>query len=291
MSDLVLPTVFLVVSLHKVQTLVAAGYFGLDFRVYRAAAAAALAGGDPWLVDVAGFRFGGPPPTLLAYVPAAFVPEFLGAAAYLLVSVGAALYAVRALRLPYWWLLFPPLVESGAVLNPDVLMVALLVATGRVAGLAVPLKVYGAIPLLAQRRFGAVAVGLAVCALTLPLWATFVADRSVIVSAFDAQSAGLSAWGTWWLFVPAALAVFALRRSGGDWLAVPALWPYTQLHYATIALPALRHRPLLALALSFGYPLLAPAAIIGQALWETWRVRRARATEAQGVLRPVEASL
>jgi hypothetical protein len=266
------PTVFAVVSLHKVLTLMAAGYFGIDFRVYRAAALAALGGGDPWLATTAGQRFGGPPPTLLAYLPAAFLPEIVGVAVYLGLSVAAAALAVRALRLPWWWLLFPPIVESVVVLNPDVLVLALLVAGGRFAGFGVPLKVYAAIPLLLQRRFAALALGGAICVVTLPLWPMFVADRAIIVSAFDAQSAGLSAWGTW-LVVPALLALVAMRRSGGEWLAVPAIWPYTQLHYAALALPALRTRPALAIALSFGYPFLAPVAIIVQAAWESWRGR------------------
>lgn len=272
-EQIAVPTVFAILSLDKVLTLVPAGYVAIDFRVYRAAAVALLSGGDPWLTSAAGARFAGPPPTLLAYLPAAFLAETVGAALFLALSIAAATFAVRALRLPWWWLLFPPVVESVVVLNPDVLVLALLVAGGRLAGLSVPLKVYAAIPLLLQRRFGALAIGAVVCAVTIPLWSTFVADRGVIRAAFDTQSASLSAWNTI-LLVPAAIALVSLRGRGAEWLAVPAVWPFTQLHYAAIALPALRSRPLLAIALSFGYPLLAPVAIIAQAVWETWHRRQ-----------------
>jgi hypothetical protein len=286
---LVLPVVFGAITVGTLWLSIG-GWFGLDARVYRAAAAAVLAGHDPWRVTVDGLPFAGPPPTLLMYLPAAFVPESVAVVAYTVLNIVAAVVLVRSLRLPSWWLLFPPISGSIIVGNPDVVVACLAVCGGRFAGLAIPIKLYAAIPLLFERRFGAIALGAAVCALTLPLVPMFMADAGVINGTFDAFADGrLSAWGSP-LFVPTLIAILLMRARGGGWLAVPALWPHTQLHYACLALPALRGRPVVAIALSIGFVQLAPAAILAQAAWELWRLRRTRTTEAQRGLRPVEAS-
>ena len=254
------------------------GWFGLDVRIYRAAASAMLAGQDPWLATTDGLRFAGPPPTLLLYIPSALLPETAAIALYTGFGIVAAVAVARALRMPAWWLLFTPLAESVILGNPDVLAIAILVCGGRFSGFAIAVKAYAAVPLLFGGRVGAVVVGVAVCAITLPLWPMFLAHAADVTATLAGQAhGGLSAWGTV-LLVPAALAIFALRRRGAEWLAVPALWPYTQLHYAAIALPALRQRPVLAVALCLGYPLVAPVAIIAQATWESWRDRHTTAT-------------
>jgi hypothetical protein len=287
--DLAVPTVFFTVSLHRLAVTLATDSLAIDIRIYRASAAAWLAGTDPWVASVNGLRSGAPPPSLLPYLPAALMPDIPAILIYGAIGVIAGVLLIRALALPWWWLLFPPLVDSVLVGNPDVLVALLVFGGGTSAGFAVVLKAYAAIPLLVQRRWVPLAVAAAVALITVPLWPLFWADRGLIADAFDKQSAALSAWGTP-LLVPAALAIIALRGRGAEWLAIPALWPYTQLHYATLALPALRARPLLAIGLSFVYPLLPPAAIIGQASWETWRRWRARRAvpprEVVAALRP-----
>ena len=272
---IVLPVVFGVVTVGTLALSLVGGWFGLDTRIYRGAALAMLDGRDPWLATVDRVRFAGPPPTLLGYVPAALVPENVAVIAYCVTSVAAAIILVRALRLPWWWLLFPPLSDSIIVGNPDAIAAMLVVCGGRFAGLGVVLKVYTAVPLLIQRRWAALAVAAGVSAVTLPLWPTFFADAAVISNTFEVWADGrLSAWGTPML-LPTALAILVLivRRRGGEWVAVPALWPHTQLHYACVALPALRGRPLVALAMSVGFVQLTPIAIIAQVVWEEWRLR------------------
>ena len=72
---------------------------------------------------------------------------------------------------------------------------------------------------------------------------------------------GLSAWAQPWpllLATAAALVVIAWhdRRAAG-WLAVPALWPASEYHYATMILPITT--PLLAFAMAtpwYGVPAL-----------------------------------
>lgn len=179
----------------------------------------------------------------------------------------AAVAALRAVRLPLWWLLFPPLAESLVVLNADVLVIALILSGGRWAFASIVFKIYASVPLLLQRRWAAVLVGGLVCAVTLPLAPRFIADRELIGSALATQSSGgLSAWGTW-LMVPTVTALMILWRREAAWLVVPALWPYTQLHYNLLALPVAAASPPVAFLLSFAVWPLPAVATIAYALW------------------------
>ena len=250
------------------------GTFAIDLRIYRAAAEAALGGANPWTAAVDGLGFAAPPPTLLPYFPAALLPELLAIAIYGALTLGAALIAIRTLRLPWWWLLFPPIVDSLIVLNPDVIVIALLLAGGRwTAGVSLPFKVYAALPLLIARRWVPLAVGVGLCLLSIPWWIPFIEARDGVAASLQAQSfGGLSAWGTW-LLVPTALALVALRDRDAQWLAVPGLWPYTQLHYAALALPVAARSPIVAFGLSFPVALLTPLVIILYAIGVVLRRR------------------
>ena len=213
------------------------GTFEIDLRIYRAAAERALSGGDPWSVGVNGLSFAAPPPSLLPYLPAALLPEPVALVLYGVLAALAALAVLRALHLPLWWLLFPPLSDSLIVLSADVMVIALLVALPRASSLAVVLKVYGAVPLLLAARWRALALGLGLCLLSVPWWQDFYAARDSIAASLQTQAfGGLSAWGSW-LIVPTVLALAVLFRRGAEWLTVPAIWPATQLHYSVLALP------------------------------------------------------
>ena len=85
---------------------------GVDARIYYEAGLAWLQGGDPWNVPVDGFTFAAPPPTLLAVIP--FLPfgQFGTAFAWVLGSALIAVWLLRRLKLPLWWLAFPPLLEA-----------------------------------------------------------------------------------------------------------------------------------------------------------------------------------
>ena len=78
-----------------------------------------------------GLTFAAPPPALIPYFPAAILPEAAAILIYGLLSVLAAVVALRAVGLPLWWLLFPPLAECIIVLNSDVFVIALLLAGRR----------------------------------------------------------------------------------------------------------------------------------------------------------------
>ena len=240
--------------------------FAIDLRVYRAAADAALHGQNPWAAGVAGLTFAAPPPTLIPYLPAALLPEFAAIALYGVATLVVAVLALRALGLPLWWLLFPPISDSLIVLNPDVVVVGLLVALPRLAPGAVVLKVYAAVPLVLMQRWRPLLFGLVLCLLSIPWWPDFVAAGPSIEASLASQSfGGLSAWGTW-LLLPTVLALAALWKRGAEWLAVPAIWPYTQLHYAALALPVAAKDPVVAFLLSFPVAFLAPVATIYYAI-------------------------
>ena len=66
---------------------------------------------------------------------------------------------------------------------------------------------------------------------------------------------------------------------------MPAIWPYTQLHYSVLALPVAARSPGVAFLLSFPVALLPPLATIGYAIWVLVAARlaayRAGATRTQ----------
>ena len=89
---------FVVVSADKFVVWAVTGHLGVDLRIYRAAAAAGLSGGNPWSVIVDGYYFAAPPTSLLPYVPAALMPVDVATVVYAVVFGAAAIAAVRALR-------------------------------------------------------------------------------------------------------------------------------------------------------------------------------------------------
>ena len=260
-----LPIWFALFGLLVAGNVVEHGYLFIDVVIYREAAATALAGGDPWAAGSTGLAFAGPPPSLLLAIPLAFLPLEVAIVVTTAVLVGAAVWAIRRLRLPLWWLLFPPIVESLLVGNLDVLVLALLLLDGPAAGLAAVAKVYGAIPLLFQRRWSALLVAAGAAVLTLPLWPSFIANIAGIGDRLDAQSGGFSAWGTLWM-VPTVVALWLLRRRGAEWLVVPGLWPNTQTHYAAMSLVAVHRYPLAAAIIGLQSPFAPVLAILLMAI-------------------------
>jgi len=266
-ARLLLPLWFVIYGALMAGNLISHDFQFIDIEVYRTAAAAALAGQDPWAVQPGALAFAGPPPTLLLFMPLTFVPLEVAIVVATAVFVGAAVWAVHRLGLPLWWVLFPPVLECLIVGNPDVLVLAFLLVRGPLAGVAVVAKVYGIIPLVYQRRWGSVALGSILAALTIPLWPSFIANLGSIADNLDAQAEGFSAWGTWWL-VPTLLALWFLRRKGSEWLVVPGLWPHTQTHYGAMSLPVMSRYPVAAAIVGLGTPLAPPIAIIIIALQE-----------------------
>jgi hypothetical protein len=275
LGALALPVWFLVYDLLVLQNLASHDFLFIDVEIYRSAAAVAIAGGDPWSATVDGVAFAAPPPSLLPFMPLVFVPLPVATVVTVTTLVAGAVFAVRRLQLPLWWLLFPPIFEGLAVGNLDVLVLTLLLVDGPAAGLAGVVKVYGVVPLVLQRRWTPVLVAGLVSLLTLPWWPAFLANLATIVSTLDAQSQGFSAWATWFM-VPTLMALWVLRRRGAEWLVVPAIWPNTQTHYGAMSLPALSKFPVAAAIVGLGTPLAPPLAVViaaAQAVLERYRSR------------------
>ena len=126
-------------------------------------------------------------------------------------------------------------------------MLALLIVGG--GPLAAVLKVYAVVPLAAQRQWSAIsltALAFAVTLLIAPgLWITYLTHFAGISSSLASEAnGGFSAWSQPWpLLVATAVSLLVIamqnRRAAG-WLAVPALWPASEYHYATMVLQSRR---------------------------------------------------
>jgi hypothetical protein len=272
-GDLVLIALFAFVDAHRFwgYLFVAPESFGIDATIYRAAANAWLSGGDPWSVMTHDVYFAGPPPTLLWAVFLVPLSEGVARALWIGLAAGASVWAVRRLGLPMWWILFPPLWISVLTGNPNALVLALLLA--RLGPLAAVAKIYSVVPLVLLRRWREVlvtALFLWATLFVLP-WGMYLASFSRISDVLVDQAAGLSAWGTV-LFIPTLFAVLFLGKRGA-WLAVPALWPATQIHYATVALPACSRWVAACMAIQIPF-----APVLGVSIAVVEELRRARRT-------------
>jgi hypothetical protein len=229
----------------------APGSLGFDVRLYRLAAESWLAGRDPWAPGLAwdaahtDVSYAGPPPTLLPFLGLSWAPIDALTLVFMLASAAAAIWTLRRLELPLWWLAFPPIVECIWVGNLNLFVLALLIGGG-VGGRAIAaiLKIYAIVPLAILAKWRPILLASALILVTAPVlpWGEFVHRYSDIAGKLAEQ-----AWGSTQNVLPttplvAGAATFALVLLGRDrsaWLAVPALWPSTQLHYSVLALPAL----------------------------------------------------
>jgi hypothetical protein len=243
-----------------------------DGRLYLKATEAWLAGNDPWLVTIAGEGFAAPPPTLLALAPFAAIPGGI----YLLSAscIGAAMLTVRMLRLPVWWLLFPPLLEAVWSANIHIWLIPLLLT--RAAPLAVFAKAYALGPLVILGRWRSVFATVALLIATIPLlpWDMFVADLPTVIGYYAVQSTyGLPLSVTLALSPIALGCLWLVGRERAAWLIVPALFGY-QFYYATFVMPT-RSRLAAAVA-SIPLPGFGFVALAAVALWTG--IQRARSS-------------
>lgn len=257
---------------------------GFDARLYHTAAGEWLAGRDPWSASLywdaaqPGIHFAGPPPTLIPFILLAPAPAEVVALLVALSGGASMLWALKRLGLPIWWMLFPPIVEGLWVGNLNVFVLPLLVGATAVGGaLAALLKAYAGVPLLLMGDWRAIGLASAAVVGTAPFlpWAEFLAEYPRITSTLAEQAWGgrSSPLNTAFASVGGAIALVLLGRPRAIWLAVPVLWPATQLHYSILAVPALS--PGLAAAAAVNTPGLLALAVMGVALWERYRSIRA----------------
>ena len=247
--------------------------FGIDARIYYRGVLAWLHGTNPWdaAVTVGGsaYHYAGSPVTTVILAPAALLSEDLFTAVWLILTWAAAAWTIRRLGLPIWWLLFPPISEALFSGNPQLIVLALLLADrGWLAAIATALKVYAFIPLFGESRWRAIGLAIGLNALTIlvapALWLGYIQQFGSISDRLAFESIeGFSAFYYPALLVVTvvALALLALRdRAAAGWLAVPAAWPASQLHYSTMAMPVMT--PLLAFFLAIPILRLPPEIIL-----------------------------
>lgn len=242
-GQIALATWFATISAQRLLALYRTGEIGFDARLYREAAAAWLAGANPYDVSLDGIFFAAPPPSLLVASVLVPLPAWLAGACVTVAGLVGTAWVLRRLGLPLWWLLFPPLVDglwNGAL---DVLLLPLIFLPTAVAPAAgVLAKAYAAVPLAVLGRWRPLAVALLVVAITFPVlpWSAYIGDLASINQRLLDQSNGGMSGFAWLPLVPVGLlSLVAMGRRRAAWLSVPALWPWSQWYYSVLAMPGL----------------------------------------------------
>lgn len=241
-----LPIAFAIGSARSLITIFVPGLVGSHARIYTEASRAWLAGGDPWQVGPQDVVFAGPPPMLALFAPFVGLPDDAVRLLWVAATVAVAVWMLRRLGLPAYWLGFPPIFQVIVLGHPEVVLVALLLFGGVLGGLAPLVKPYMALVLVAERRWRALAVGAAAFLITLPFlpWQRFLTELPMISATLAEQAHGDGVFGDPLLMLVAAVALLSLGPRLALWLATPLLWPSVQPNYRLMTLPVLT--PLLA---------------------------------------------
>ncbi|CAN5639887.1 hypothetical protein BH20CHL7_BH20CHL7_12780 [soil metagenome] len=265
-----LPAWFVVIDLLWIAKL---DVLAIDARHYQRAANAWLAGGNPFEVMEGTTPYLSGPHTLIFYAPTSLVPLPFATAVWMGIGVLAAVFMIRRLHLPLWWLLFPPLAHSLWNGNPQSLALALLVVGGALpSALAVAIKLYTGLVLVFRPKHAIVAGLLLLVALPFVPWQQYLEQSAAATEAIGTSWNG-SAWRFPLLVPPTLLGLWILRRRGGEWFAVSAVFPLTQFYYVAMCLPALVGRTVLAALLAIPVPLMTPLIVIGLATREVYGER------------------
>jgi hypothetical protein len=256
--NLVLPVVFALGSADfGLASIIDPRSIGSHAVIYTEAARAWLSGGDPWSVGPPSAVFAGPPPMLLPFVPFVALPADLTRIVWVVGMALLAIFVLRRLRLPGWWIGFPPIFHAIQLGHPEVLVLWLVVLGDPIAGLAPLVKPYAGLPLLAEQRWRAIAFGLAILAVTAPFlpWGLFIDRLPDISRTVVGQTHGDSTFGAPILMVIAVVALGLLGIRRALWLATPLLWPGAQPIYKAVSVPAMS--PLLAVFWALPVPIVA----------------------------------
>lgn len=254
-----------------------------DARLYLMATQAWLAGGDPWDVQLAGNHYAAPPPSLLPLAPLAPLPLDVGVAIIAVTCFAAAVATVRLLGLPWWWLLFPPLVQCLLSANVHALLIPLILL--RAGWLATLFKVYAAVPLVILGRWRALLIALAILVISAPLlpWAAYIAQAGEISARLAAQTKHDIP-----LLVLVAIApvvgvgLLLIGRERAAWLAPLALWPSQQYYYGTLVMPTRSQIAAAIIALpTTGSGIIAVAVLAVMAWRQGRRIGRPRVPAAE----------
>lgn len=258
--------------------------FFLDGGIYLLATRTWLEGGNPFTVELHQLTFAAPPPTLLPLVPFAVLPPAMGLSMLAIALLVSAALTVRMLRLPWWWLAFPPLVECVITGNPHGLLLPLILS-GR-GWLGVLLKVYAVVPLAILRQWRQIFLAAAAIVITFPLlpWSQFFAAFAQVAG----RHSEISHYGLppalYFVFAPiGVVALLVVGRQTAAWMAVPALWPSLQPYYTTLAMPTRSAAAAAIIALPINQSgLFALFALAAAHVFGWYRFRRSDATPLAG---------
>jgi hypothetical protein len=248
---------------------------GVDAVLYHHAAGTWLSGGNPWRDQTLGVPYSAPPLSLIPYGPTAWLPEQVGGGIWLALGVVAAIWLLRRLDFPAWWILFPPMFEGVWHGNIQIVVVALLVGGGvRNTVLATVAKIYASLVPLFNGNWRAILAIVAAVIVSAPLlpWATYFAEFPRITESLNraAWQGGAFPLGAipWFATL---VGLLGTPSSWRGWLAVPALWPATQPYYSTLALPVVRQSPILITGLAIPWPPAPAVAVCLVGLVTFWR--------------------
>lgn len=255
--------------------IVAPSFVGSHAVIYTDAARFWLTGRDPWSAGPPAVIFAGPPTMLVPFLPFVDLPGDVTRAVWVIGGGLVTIWSLRRLRLPAYWIGFPPIVGAVILGHPETLILWVLVLGltadphGLLSGVAATVKPYVGFALLAERRWAAIALGIVLVTFSLPFlpWARFLAELPEISANLARQNVGDSTFGQPVLIPIALVALLSLGPRRGLWLATPLVWPFAQPIYKIMTVPQLSRVMALVWALSFpGATLLGiilEAALIG----------------------------
>ncbi len=293
-----LPVVFSIIAFAQLIGGLTSGWLGLDAEIYYRGSAAWLAGLNPWdtfsIIEDSGkrFHYSALPPMTIIGAPFTVLPEPVFVMLVTALSGLAAVYIVRRLKMPLYWLLFPPMVEGVLSGNPSIILLALLLSANPLAEALAPLlKVYAFIPLFSEQRWRGCWLAVAGFGLTFllawPLWMAYLSDlASRSGRLMNEADGGFSTGGNIALFLMAAVSIvwlILIDRKAAGWLIVPALWPASQFHYSTLAMPVMH--PILALGLALPHIGVPSLVITAYVLWRVLERRMADRSRSKDAAR------
>jgi hypothetical protein len=287
-TDLVLIVWFTIASTWRVfrPAIFSPVDFGWDAVIYSRAARALLEGADPWAAGIPGTLYAGPPPSLIPFIPFAYLPQAVVQATWVGLAAISGIYVIRRLGLAWWWLLFPPLLLAIAAGSSALPLMALMVRGGAIANAgAVVGRIYSAVPLVLLGKVRPLLIAAIALLVTAPFlaWGTYLAEFSQINALMRAQAAngGFSATAVPILIPVAVIGLWLVGRNKAAWLAVPALWPNAQEYYAVIALPIAASVPIATFALATPLtPGIVAIGVFAQGLFDRWQRRQERRAAA-----------
>jgi hypothetical protein len=265
--NLVLPIAFAIGSARSMfLAVLVPDLIGSHAPIYTDATHAWLSGGDPWQVGPPEVVFAGPPPMLALFLPFVGMPYDAIRVIWFVGSVAIAIWMLRRLGLPGYWIGFPPIFQVMVLGHPEIVLTAILLFGGVLGGLAPIIKPYMGFVLLAERRWRAIALAAIVFLVTLPFlpWSRFLTELPMITANLARQYHGDGVFGEPLLMVIGAIALLSMGPRLALWLATPLLWPYVQPGYKIMTLPVIS--PLVAAFWALPFPGATLVGVVAQAV-------------------------